>query len=151
MAALKVQKKSLSVAESCTGGMLAAAITDVPGASDVFPCGVVSYAVEMKEELLKVAHDTIKTYGVVSKEVALEMARGVRNLAKTTYGIGVTGVAGPGPDGTHPEGDIYIALVGGAEERVTHLMTGTHNERQKNRQAAVDAALHLLITEVENG
>lgn len=150
--ALKAAGKTVAVAESCTGGLLAASITDVPGASEVFSCGMVTYANEIKINCLHVAPETIDTFGVVSAEVAKAMARSIRQIAGADYGIGITGVAGPGPDGTHPEGDIYIALATATEDKLTHLLTGTHNQREANRHAAVAAALNLLLKEVtDNG
>lgn len=141
--------KTVALAESCTGGKLAATLTDVPGSSAVFECGIVCYSSRIKEELLGISPELIASYGVVSKEVAVAMAERVRQLGSSDYGIGITGVAGPGPDGAHPEGDIYLALTDGKEVTVKHLMTGTENKREENRCTAVDAALQLLLTEVE--
>ncbi len=148
---LKETQKTVALAESCTGGLLAASVTDVPGASTVFECGVVTYSAQMKESLLNIDSVLISTYGVVSRETAAAMACGVRRLGSADYGIGITGVAGPGPDGVHPEGDIYIAVSNGTHVVVRHLQTGTENQREANRHAAADAALQLLIAEVTYG
>ncbi len=151
VALLKETGKTVALAESCTGGLLAASVTDVPGASTVFECGVVTYSIPMKESLLHIDPILIQTYGVVSRETAAAMACGVRRLGSADYGIGITGVAGPGPDGSHPEGDIYVAVANGIHVAVRHLQTGTKNQREANRHAAADAALQLLIAEVTHG
>jgi PncC family amidohydrolase len=148
---LKKAGKTVALAESCTGGLLAASVTDVPGASTVFECGVVTYSAQMKESLLNIDPILIPTYGVVSRETAAAMACGVRRRGSADYGIGITGVAGPGPDGAHPEGDMYVAVANGTHIVVRHLQTGTKNQREANRHAAVDAALQLLIAEVTHG
>lgn len=104
-------KPALSVAESCTGGALANAITDVPGASRYFKGGVVAYSNALKIDLLGVSRATLKKYGAVSGRVAKEMAEGIRRRCKTDYGIGVTGIAGPtGGTKEKPVGTVYIAL-----------------------------------------
>ncbi len=148
---LKETGKTVALAESCTGGLLAASVTDVPGASAVFECGVVTYSAQMKEALLNIDPILIHTYGVVSRETAAAMACGVRRLGSADYGIGITGVAGPGPDGIHPEGDIYVAVSNGTHIVARHLQTGTKNQREANRRVAADAALQLLIAEVTHG
>lgn len=151
VALLKETGKTVALAESCTGGLLAASVTDVPGASTVFECGVVTYSARIKESLLHIDPILISTYGVVSRETAAAMACGVRRLGSAAYGIGITGVAGPGPDGSHPEGDIYVAVASNTRVVVRHLQTGTENQREANRHAAADAALQLLIAEVTHG
>lgn len=148
---LKETGKTVALAESCTGGLLAASVTDVPGASAVFECGVVTYSAQMKEALLNIDPILIHTYGVVSRETAAAMACGVRRLGSADYGIGITGVAGPGPDDLHPEGDIYVAVSNGTHVVARHLQTGTKNQREANRRAAADSALQLLIAEVTHG
>lgn len=148
---LKEAGKTVALAESCTGGLLAASVTDVPGASTVFECGVVTYSARMKESLLHIDPILIHAYGVVSRETAAAMACGVRRLGFADYGIGITGVAGPGPDGSHPEGDIYVAVASSTHVVVRHLQTGTENQREANRHVAADAALQLLIAEVTHG
>lgn len=101
----------LSVAESCTGGLIAHRITNVPGSSDYFESGVVSYSNEAKMELLHVPEETLKTHGAVSSQTAIAMAEGIRKLRNTEIGVGVTGIAGPtGGTATKPVGLVYIAL-----------------------------------------
>ncbi len=104
-------KRMIAVAESCTGGLLANRITDISGSSAYFERGVVSYSNRAKIEILKVKKETIEKYGAVSKETAKEMAEGIRKLADTHYGIGITGIAGPtGGTMEKPVGLVYIAL-----------------------------------------
>ncbi len=135
---------TVALAESCTGGLVAKTLTDVPGASNVFECGVVSYSEAVKQSVLGVSADTLRRDSVVSPAVALEMARGVRALAGADFGIGITGVAGPGSDGVHPEGEIYIALSDAGKETVIRLEDRTENARNKHRVCAALSALRLL-------
>lgn len=108
---LTKQKKTLATAESCTGGLLANRITNIPGSSNYFKNGVVPYSNEAKVVLLGVSEDVIKKFGAVSSQCALDMAQGVRRISKTNYGISVTGIAGPdGGTPTKPVGTVHIAL-----------------------------------------
>lgn len=101
---------TLSVAESCSGGQLAAYLTAIPGCSEWFAGGVVSYSNRMKEQLLGVCAETLTSVGAVSESVARQMAEGVRRVCATSYGIGVTGIAGPsGGTADKPVGTVYIA------------------------------------------
>jgi PncC family amidohydrolase len=134
----------LVVAESCTGGLLGSRITDVPGSSEYFLGGVVAYAYETKVALLGVSWDTLNSKGAVSREVVLEMARGIRNLMKADIAVSVSGVAGPG-GGTleKPVGSTWIGLVAtDGEWGQLHRFPG---EREENKAFAVDAALKLLL------
>lgn len=142
---LKKQGKHIALAESCTGGLLAKTITDVAGASDVFECGVVSYSSRIKAKVLGVDPEVIRKYSVVSEPVAVQMARGVLALGDADVGVGITGVAGPGPDGTHPEGEIFVAVTDGKTDKVTRLMTGTTNARAENRETAAATALNMIL------
>src|SRR3990170_8442655 len=96
--ARKLVKKrlTLAVAESCTGGLLSSTLTDVPGSSKWFKGGVVAYTNEIKTRILGVRAKTLKKYGAISKETALELAKGVRKKLKTDIGVSITGLAGPG-------------------------------------------------------
>ncbi|MBU1912011.1 MAG: nicotinamide-nucleotide amidohydrolase family protein [Candidatus Omnitrophica bacterium] len=108
---LRKSKKTLAIAESCTGGLLSNRITDVPGSSAYFKLGLVTYGNESKNKLLDIPMETIKKYGAVSKKTASLMAKNVRILARSDYGIGISGIAGPGGAiGKKPVGLIYIAL-----------------------------------------
>ena len=139
-------KKQLALAESCTGGLVAKSITDVSGASNVFHCGVVSYANEVKSDVLGVDEEFLKREGPVNRETAKMMAEGVLKLGHADIGIGVTGVAGPGPDGDHPEGEIYIALSDGTETYFVDLDTQSSNKREYNRELATLNAIGLALS-----
>ena len=93
---LRKHRLKLATAESCTGGLIASRITDVPGSSDYFVGGVAAYAYEAKVGLLRVSWDTLQTYGAVSRETVLEMARGAREILQADIAISVSGIAGPG-------------------------------------------------------
>lgn len=141
---LASQGATLATAESLTGGGLAAAITEVPGASRVFVGGVVSYATRVKVSLLGVPENVIRTHGVVSEEVARAMATGVRARLEATYALATTGVAGPGPAEGVPAGTVWLALAGpdGVEARLLLLQGG----RGDVRRATVHEALGWLGT-----
>lgn len=110
---LQKRSETLSVAESCTGGMVSAAITNLAGVSSVYVGGVVSYANSAKEELLQVPHDILLNHGAVSKEVALNMARGVRLRLRSSWSVAITGIAGPtGGTPDKPVGTVWFAVVG---------------------------------------
>jgi nicotinamide-nucleotide amidase len=104
-------KKTLAIAESCTGGLLANRITDVPSSSKYFKLGLITYSNESKNRLLNIPKEAIKKYGAVSRQIASLMAKNVRILAGTDYGIGVSGIAGPsGATKEKPVGLVYIAF-----------------------------------------
>ncbi len=135
---------TLATAESCTGGLLGAALTEVPGASAVYLGGVVSYAYAVKEELLDVSHELLAQKGAVCEEVACQMAEGVRKKLGADYGIGITGNAGPSADPVNPNvGEIFVACAAAGETRCKRLEL--HGDRQANRIAACQAALELLL------
>ena len=142
---LKSENKKISLAESCTGGMVAESITNVSGSSDVFECGVVTYSNAFKEQLIDVDQNFLKENGPINSETATMMANGVKKLATSDIGIGITGVAGPGPDGSHPEGEIYIAAAIGTSTYVIKLMTDTDNKRNYNRKLATLNAINLAV------
>ncbi len=103
--------KSLAVAESCTGGLIASRITRVPGSSAYFERGVVTYSNQAKEDILGVSRECLERFGAVSKQTALAMAEGIRYLAKTDYGLSVTGIAGPtGGTQQRPVGTVWIGF-----------------------------------------
>lgn len=138
--------KTLATAESCTGGLLAKRITDQPGASDVFGYGMVTYANEAKTRLLGVPEDMLRAHGAVSPEVARAMAQGVRERSGADFGLGVTGIAGPG-GGTaqKPVGLVYIAL-SDAENVWLRVMRpqGRYLGREWTRRLASSHALDML-------
>jgi len=138
---LRESKKTLAIAESCTGGLLANRITDVPGSSAYFKLGLVTYSNESKNKPLGIPLETIKKYGAVSKEIASLMAKNVRALAKTDYGIGISGIAGPGgATPKKPAGMAYIALADKSKIICKEFrFAGTRNLiKYKSTQAALN-------------
>jgi len=108
--AASLKKIVLASAESCTGGMLSTAITDIPGSSTVFECGFVTYSNLSKMRVLGVREETLKTFGAVSEEVASEMAIGALYNSKANLAISITGVAGPGGTTAKPEGMVCFSI-----------------------------------------
>ena len=141
---LAAEGKTLATAESCTGGLLGAMLTDVSGASQVYLGGVVSYAYSVKEALLGVDRALLAEKGAVCEEVALQMAEGVRKRLGADCALSVTGNAGPGADEKNPRvGEIFVACADATGSRCLCLQcTGN---RQENRLAACEAALSLLL------
>ncbi len=110
-AALKDKNLSLAAAESCTGGLFSDYITNIPGASEYFKGGIVSYSNESKIKILRVSEELVKKYGAVSAEVSLEMAKGAKRIFSSSLAISVTGIAGPqGATETKPVGLVYISV-----------------------------------------
>lgn len=140
---LRERGETVGTAESCTAGLLAAALTDVAGSSDWYRGGVVVYANDLKTALLGVSEETLRAHGAVSEPVALEMARGARERVATTYGIGITGIAGPsGGSAEKPVGLVHLAVSGPQGDAASrHLFSG---DRSLVRERAVYAALDLL-------
>ncbi len=138
----------MSCAESCTGGLIGAAITDIPGASEVFLGSAVTYSNESKERILGVSHDTLLDYGAVSGETAREMALGAINSFSSDYSVAVTGIAGPGgATDAKPVGLVYIAVADGPRTVVTrNLFEG---DRKAVREQTVSEAIGLLKEMVE--
>jgi len=139
---LRKIRKSLAVAESCTGGLLGAAVTDVPGSSAYFLGGVISYADQVKAQLLSVPQETLSRYGAVSEQTAEAMASGVRRLLYADIGVSITGVAGPDAEGSKPVGLTFIGIA--ATSVTTHRFQWT-GDRWDNRRRSVIAALELLV------
>jgi nicotinamide-nucleotide amidase len=146
--------RSLAVAESCTGGLLGGALTDVPGSSAYFLGGVISYADRVKVEELQVPPVTLRQYGAVSEQTAAAMATGVRRLLHADIGVSITGVAGPDAEGAKPVGLTFIGIDaptlpsprgGGKSEAVTTYRFQWTGDRWDNRRRSVIAALELLV------
>jgi PncC family amidohydrolase len=138
---------SVATAESCTGGLLGAAITALPGSSRYMRGGIVAYANDVKTELLQVPAELIETHGAVSEAVALAMASGARRCLGADIGLGITGVAGPGAEDTDkPVGLVWVAVAGPDARRRAVRLLGDHG-REANRGGAVRTALRLC-TEV---
>ena len=134
---------SLSTAESCTGGGVAALITSVPGSSGYFKGGIVAYDNEVKKNLLGVSPETLSAYGAVSRETVIEMAKGAMNRLKTDCAIATSGIAGPG-GGTaeKPVGLVYIGCYLNGKTTVKECrFTGN---RMENRLHTVETALEML-------
>ncbi len=140
---LKAAGATMASAESCTGGSIAKMITAIPGSSEVFKGTVVSYATEVKENVLGVSHDDVVKYTVVSQQVAEQMAMGVKALLKTDYAVATTGVAGPG-GGTeeNPVGTVWIAVAGPAGLVSKRYNFG--NSRENNIERAAITAFEML-------
>lgn len=144
---LRENGKKIALAESCTGGYIAKRITDVPGSSEVFEYGIVSYSNEVKMKLLGVRSETIEQYTEVSEQTAAEMAEGVRRLSGADIGISVTGVSGPG-GGTEdkPVGLAYIGFSHQGGTYVREVRTGKKQDsREYNRYVTASNALHMVI------
>jgi len=140
---LLARSKTIAFAESCTGGGVAARLTELPGASQVFRYGFVTYANEAKEKLLGVSRGTLETHGAVSGQCAFEMARGAREASGADIGVSITGIAGPGgatPD--KPVGLIYLCATDGSQTKHLKMETG-RTDRNYNRVAAAKQALNL--------
>ena len=141
---LMEQKLTIACAESCTGGMFAAALTDIAGISECFDRGIVTYSNEAKIQELGVKPETIETYGAVSEETAMEMATGIRRVSGTDIGISVTGIAGPG-GGTDekPVGLVYIGLDYKGEV-TCHKIDRRITDRGRNRRYSTLSMLDML-------
>lgn len=140
---LRAHELTISCAESCTGGLLTSALTDVPGSSRYVIGSVVSYSNDVKVHILHVSEETLSLYGAVSEETAREMAEGVRDLMQTDIGVGITGIAGPdGGSEEKPVGLVYIAVADQVRTLVQkNLFFGT---RVENKRAAVGKALAMI-------
>jgi nicotinamide-nucleotide amidase len=135
----------IATAESCTGGLIAAAITDVAGSSDVFDRGFVTYSNAAKTEMLGVSEATLAAHGAVSEAVAREMAEGALARSAATLAVSVTGIAGPGGSEFKPEGRVCFGLAVAGRETVVETVDFGALGRDQVRRAAVDHALELLI------
>ena len=147
VALLKEKGLTVATAESCTGGMIAAAITDVAGASRVFGTGVVSYSCDCKMKLLGVSAATLEGEGAVCAATAVQMAEGVRRVGDAAVGVSVTGEAGPIAAEDHPVGTVFI---GYADEN--GAVTEEHHfdgDRAAIRRQAAEAVLALLVRRLE--
>lgn len=147
---LRARSFKLATAESCTGGLIADRLTDVPGSSDYFLGGVVAYAYEAKVALLHVLWDTLRKYGAVSRETVIEMARGVRTALGADIGLSVSGIAGPGgglPD--KPVGTTWVGLSANDGDWARKFVWD--GDRRANKQQSADAALQMLLDYLSGG
>jgi nicotinamide-nucleotide amidase len=143
LARLQAAGHTLAVAESLTGGLLAAALTDIPGSSASFRGGVVTYATELKASLLGVDAAMLARHGAVYPPVAAAMAAGVRTRLGASHGLATTGVAGPDPADGQPVGTVHIAVSDAGDTVVRTLALA--GDRQEIRTLTVEAVLGLLL------
>jgi len=146
---LAKRRQTLSLAESCTGGLVAHELTSVPGISKIFIGCVVAYANSVKHGILKVPSSALNKYGAVSEEVALAMARGAKKVLKSDWAVSLTGIAGPsGGTKRKPVGLVFIAVVGPDVEEVGfYHFKGSRSAIQKK---AAQQALGLLLENLED-
>ena len=147
---LKKRELTLSCAESCTGGLIAQTITDVGGCSEVFMGGVVSYANDVKINILGVSADDIKRHGAVSETVAKQMAEGVKRVCKTDIGISSTGIAGPGggtPD--KPVGTVYVGFSYSGCTEAFNLALDSNLSRDEIRRMTVEKILSYVVDKIQ--
>ncbi|MCZ8133566.1 MAG: CinA family protein [Rhodobacteraceae bacterium] len=134
----------IATAESCTGGLIAGALTDVAGSSDVFERGFVTYSNAAKIEMLGVRQNTLEAVGAVSEEVAREMADGALRASQATLAVSVTGIAGPGGSEFKPEGRVCFGLAQAGKPTIVETVEFGPLGRAAVRRAAVEHALALL-------
>ena len=135
---LRTRGESISVAESLTGGGLAEALSSLPGSSQIFLGSVTAYQPEIKSSLLKVPAELISEFGVVSEEVAVAMADGIKQLMNATWSISTTGVAGPGPSDGVAAGTVWVAIEGPISQTLQLELSGT---REIVRNATIAGAI----------
>jgi nicotinamide-nucleotide amidase len=142
---LERHKKTLAAAESCTGGMIAARLTSLPGASRVFRGGVVAYDDQVKRGLLDVPESLLKEHGAVSRPVAEAMARGVCRRTGAALGLAVTGLAGPDGDGSEtPVGTVFFALYDAESDILNSVQKTLGDERHRVRSSAAGHGLNMV-------
>ena len=139
-----INRVVIASAESCTGGMLSSAITEIPGSSAIFDCGFVTYSNISKMTLLSVNENTLHHHGAVSEEVAGEMAIGAINNSQASLAISITGIAGPGGSTTKPEGMVCFSIAINNEIKLTETKNWGPLGRDRIRQTATLHGLQLL-------
>ncbi|MEV0561358.1 CinA family protein [Dactylosporangium sp. NPDC050588] len=144
LATLQGRGETLAVAESLTGGLLAAEFVAVPGASVVFRGGMVAYATDLKAALLDVPPPLLNSHGPVDPSVAAAMAAGARERCDADWAAATTGVAGPDPQGGQPVGRVYVAVAGPLPEHAAVRELTLPGDRSEVRAGAVEAAVTLL-------
>lgn len=144
--ALETRGWTLSVAESCTGGLVGHLVTQVPGSSAYFRGGIIAYADEAKRDLLGVGSETLERHGAVSQQTALEMARGALRQLKSDLAVSVTGIAGPSGGGPEkPVGLTWVGVASPQGERAEQFIF--QGDRSENKRDAARAALRLVLEE----
>lgn len=147
---LKEHHLKVATAESCTGGLIAKRITDVPGASEAFECGIISYANGIKHKVLGVSEDDLNKYGAVSEPVAKQMAQGALKVSGADIAVSVTGIAGPDSDSTgKPVGLVYIGLADKENVWVREIRT-SRRDRSYNRYVSASNALDMIRLYIDN-
>lgn len=141
----RAKNAKIACAESCTGGMIAAALTDLPGSSDVFSGGFVTYSNEAKMTLLGVTKASLSSFGAVSEEVAAEMAEGARKALDADLAVSVTGIAGPGGSEFKPEGRVCFGLSVTNHAPLTETVEFGALGRASVREAATAHGLKLIL------
>ncbi len=148
LAAARARGWKIATAESCTGGLVAAALTDVPGSSDVFDSGYLSYSYPAKTAMLDVPEAMLAEHGAVSEEVARAMAEGARAKSAVEIAVAITGVAGPGASDAKPEGLVWFAVASPQGVTAEHRAFGPLG-RAAVRQRSVETALDLMLQALE--
>lgn len=147
---LRQEKATLAVAESCTGGLISHLLTNVAGSSDYFVFSSVTYSNEAKIKILGVSRETLEQYGAVHEKTAVEMAEGVRRIAKTVYGISTTGIAGPsGGTSEKPVGTVCIGVATPYNSEGSRFYFSS-NDRLKNKKMFAITALDLLRQKLQS-
>ena len=140
---LTKNKKTIAIAESCTGGLVCHTLTNIPGSSKFFKLGIIPYHSKMKSSLLKISENILKSGRIISEKTALLMAKNVKKIAKSDFGIGITGIAGPsGGTKRKPIGTVYISVVGD-NKSVTEKFLFKGNRLSIKKKAA-KSSLELL-------
>jgi PncC family amidohydrolase len=141
---LKAEKLTIATAESCTGGLIAKLITDIPGSSEVFVGGIVSYSNDMKEKWLGVSHETLEKFGAVSEKTISEMLDGILKQAGSDLGIAVSGIAGPG-GGTleKPVGTVYIGVAFHGQQIISKFIF--EGSRDDVRMASAQKGAEMIV------
>lgn len=146
--ALKKTNSKVATVESCTGGMLSAAITSISGASKVFEYGICTYSDQAKMKMVGVKEETLKKYTAVSSETATEMVSGILALTGSDYAVSTTGYAGSSLDPNIPSGTIYIGIAGKGFSTYTLSLFRPDLNREELRKYITFRALHALLMEI---
>jgi len=147
-ALLRKHEKTISTAESCTGGFISHRITNVPGSSNYYDCGVIAYSNQSKIDILHVNPETLKKFGAVSRQTAIEMAKGIKQASGSDLGLAVTGIAGPG--GATPEkpvGLVFVCLA--SDKSVVCKEFRFKGKREDIKSQASEAALQMIKKHIQ--
>ncbi len=145
LSACRAQSWTVTTAESCTGGMVATALTEIAGSSDVFNRGYVTYSNTAKIEMLGVSQSTLNDFGAVSEQVAKEMAQAALSKANADIAVSITGIAGPGPSEHKPEGRVCFGLAQKSKITATTTVEFEAVGRSNVRAKSTDYALNLIL------